>query len=383
MTLFINARFLCQKMSGVQRFAAEIWTAFDRLLDDDPILKMAIGPVIALTPIGQLRSVLWRNISVLQVGQTRGHVWEQGALFRASKNDVLVSLGNAGPLRHAAHIVALHDANIWDIPQAFAPSYRVLHRTSRPILARRAKRLITVSTFSANRLSTHLGVSQNRFSIIPNGANHIDKVVADVDAIKRFGLSPNGYFLSVGNQSPNKNIDRLITAHGLAGSSIPPLVIVGGAVSGLSNDTRQNNERVHVLGRLSDGALRSLYEHAFGFVFPSLYEGFGIPPLEAMQLGTPVLSSNQTAMPEVLQDAPMWFDPMNVEDMANAMQQFSKMPKDERTKMRERAKQVAAQFTWEKSAVLLVQQILSLKATISNGGQGVPHHSVASKRKVS
>lgn len=383
MTVFINARFLCQRLSGVQRFAGEIWNALDQQLDADPVLKSAIGPLVALRPPGDARAVRWRNISLRIVGSSGGHVWEQGALFRSSRDGVLVSLGNTGPMRHPAHILALHDANIWDIPQAFSPSYRLLHRLNRPSLARRAKRLITVSDFSANRLSTCLDIPQSRFVIIPNGADHIEQGPSNPFAIHRYGLKRDGYLLCVGNQSPNKNIGRLIQAHASAGVAVPPLVIVGGTISGLEAELQKTTNEVRVLGRVDDGTLRSLYEGALGFVFPSLYEGFGMPPLEAMQVGTPVLAANRTAMPEILKNAPLWFDPTDVVEMSKVMIQFANLPKGERANMVRRGKDVAEQFTWTRSASLLVQQILSLKASISGGVLDVPHRNTASSRKVS
>jgi glycosyltransferase involved in cell wall biosynthesis len=381
MTTFINARFLSQPLSGVQRFAGEILGALDRQLTANPELAAAIGPIKALHPAGVLRHPKWRLISAQQIGRTRGHVWEQGALLRASKTGILVSLGNAGPLRHPAQILTLHDANIWEIPDAFSPAYKLLHKSMRPMLARRAKRLLTGSKFSATALSGHLGIEVDRFSVIPNGANHILNVAADHSILQEYGLRKNEYLLSVGNLSPNKNIEKLIQAHSLAGASVPPLVVVGGAASGVEMQRLTASSRVRFLGRVSDGALRALYEQALGFVFPSLYEGFGIPPLEAMQLGAPVLASNTTAMPEVLQDGAMFFDPTGVYEMAVSLHQFSNLSNTERSTLIERGTKISAGFTWDKSALLLARQILSLKAIKSSGGQAVRTHNALQRRK--
>lgn len=382
MTVFINARFLCQPLSGVQRFSGEILKALDGLIDGDPTLKRSLGNVVALRPAGQGRATNWRHISVQHVGNTRGHIWEQEALFKASKSGILVSLGNTGPLRHQAQILALHDANIWDIPHAFSSRYRAFHRVIRPILARRAQRLITVSNFSAGRLAQFLDVPVEQFVIVPNGADHILRNVADPWALQRYGLHQNEYLLTVGNQSPNKNITRLIAAHSLAGSSVPPLAVVGGTPAGVGEEIQKLSARVHPLGRVGDGALRSLYENAAGFVFPSLYEGFGIPPLEAMKLGTPVLAAHRTAMPEVLKDGVAWFDPTNSGEMSLALEQFSCLSDVDRINLIRRGKHVADSFTWEQSAQLLIHQILSLKATTTNVALGVHSRNVARLRKV-
>lgn len=377
MTVFINARFLCQTLSGVQRFAGEIVAAMDDLLGSDPAMATAIGPIVALHPDGVLRRPQWRHIDVKQVGRTYGHIWEQGALYRASKDGLLISLGNAGPLRHPAHMVALHDANIWEIPYVFSPGYKMLHKTMRPILARRAKQLLTVSKFSATALSKYLEVPEDRFSIIPNGANHILKAVVEPWVLQEHKLHKQGYLLSVGNHSPNKNVAKLIEAHSLVGPFVPPLVIVGGTASGVEIERLPQNSKVRFLGRVSDGALRALYEQARGFVFPSLYKGFGIPPLEAMQIGTPVLAAYRTAVPEILQDGAMYFDPTDVGKMARALWQFSSLSTVARTDLIARGRNVAAGFTWEKSGMLLAEQILMLKLTGSKGAQ-VPRTKYAS-----
>lgn len=383
MTIYINARFLCQRLSGVQRFASEVLSALDHQLDQDSVLAAAIGPIVALHPDGVLRQPTWRQISAQKIGRTRGHVWEQGALLRASKEGILISLGNSGPLGHPAQILALHDANIWEFPDAFSLRYKMLHKTMRPILARRAQRLLTVSKFSANALSKWLDVPEERFEIVPNGADHIADVALDPWVLQKSGLHQKGYILSVGNLSPNKNIERLIEAHSCAGPLVPPLAVVGGVATGVETQRLKATTRVHFLGRVSDSALRSLYENAAGFVFPSLYEGFGIPPLEAMQLGTPVLAADRTALPEVLQDGAMYFDPTNVQQMALALQQFSGQPNAARLELISRGRKVAASFTWEKSGRLLAAQILSLKATKSSGGQGVHTMHAWPKRKAS
>lgn len=383
MTVFLNARFLCQPLSGVQRFSGEILNALDRLMDDDPMLKTALEPVIALRPVGESRAARWNNISLRRVGTTRGHVWEQGALHTASKTGILVSLGNVGPLRHPAHILALHDANIWDIPHAFSSQYRLLHKSIRPALARRAKGLITVSHFSASRLSYHLGVPQPRFEVIPNGADHILREPAESGVMERHGLVRNGYLLSVGNQSPNKNISRLVEAHSRADPTLPPLVIVGGDTNGTERQVQHASKRVRLLGRVSDASLHGLYKNASGFVFPSLYEGFGIPPLEAMLLGTPVLAAKRTALPEVLKDGAIWFDPTDVDGIANALNQFAAMPTAALSDLKKRGKEIAQEFTWERSARLLASQILALKTTIPNDGRVAQRREIRSKRKAS
>jgi len=351
MSLYINARFLTQPASGVQRYARELLGALDGRLEADPGLRGELGDVVALHP-GGAADPGWARIRLRHLSGGSGHVWEQGALWRATRDGMLLSLGNSGPVLHMAHILALHDANIYDIPEAYSNRYRQWHKLLRPVLARRAAALVTVSRYSAAALGRHLQVPQERFSIVPNSAGHVLRGPKDRLALTDWGLARGGYWLSVGNQSPNKNIARLVAAHRSLGDLVPPLVIAGARAPGLAGGEGAIGARF--LGRVSDGELRALYEGAVGFVFPSLHEGFGIPPLEAMALGVPVLAARAAAMPEVLADAAMWFDPLSVEDMARSLHAFGCVSSDKRAGMIDVGYAQAALYSWEQSADRLV-----------------------------
>ena len=354
MTLYINGRFLTQPVSGVQRYAREIVGALDTRLLASPALRAQLGRVEVLVP-HRVTAPGWRVVQMRVVSGGRGHLWEQGTLFNASKGGVLISLGNSGPLRHRAHVLCLHDANLYDIPQAFDRRYRMAHRMLRPALARRAAALLTVSHHSASALSGHLGVPASRFDIVSNSAEHVLNWPRTPGVLERYGLAHGDYFLSVGNQSPNKNLAALIKAHRRAGKDVPPLVLVGGTVPGLS--LTKTGQGACALGRVPDEDLRALYEGAAGFVFPSLHEGFGIPPLEAMQLGVPVLCARSGAMPQVLGSAPLWFDPLDVQDMARVLRDFSLMDGAGRAALRVMGRATAAQYRWDQSADRLVETV--------------------------
>lgn len=361
MTLYINGRFLTQPVSGVQRYAREIVGALDTRLLTSPALRAQLGRVEVLVP-HRVADPGWRAVQVRIVWGGRGHFWEQGTLFNASRGGVLVSLGNSGPLRHRAHVLCLHDANLYDIPQAFGRRYRMAHRILRPTLARRAAALLTVSRYSASALSRHLGVPVSRFDIVSNSAEHVLKWPQTPGVPERYGLAQGNYLLSVGNQSPNKNLAALVKAHRRAGKDVPPLVLVGQKAPGLTPMTAGRGARA--LGRVPDEDLRALYEGAAGFVFPSLHEGFGIPPLEAMQLGVPVLCARSGAMPEVLGSAPLWFDPLDVQDMARALRDFSRMDGAGRAALRVMGRATAAQYRWDQNADRLVEAVARVSGRV-------------------
>ncbi|KUJ73198.1 hypothetical protein AVO45_15775 [Ruegeria marisrubri] len=362
MTIYVNARFLTQPLSGVQRYARELLAALDRALAADPDLRRRLGPVVALHPAEPVADPGWTVIERRPVPDGNGHLWEQAALARAARDGVLLSLGNSGPLLHRRQVICFHDANVWLVPEAFSLRYRMLHRVLRPQLARRAAALITVSRYSASELAARLRVGTDRFSVIPNSAVHIRSVAPDASALQRHGLKRAGYLLTVGNRSSNKNISRLVAAHRLAGPALPQLVIAGGAVPGLARAGDETGARF--LGRVTDGELRALYEGAAGFVFPSLYEGFGIPPLEAMELGVPVLAARDSALPEVLGGAPIWFDPRDEVDMARALRNFAGLSTADRAAMVAAGRKRALAFTWEASAARLAKLLEQLQQPV-------------------
>jgi glycosyltransferase involved in cell wall biosynthesis len=346
--LAVNGRFLTQPLSGVQRYALEILTALDRLLPADcaPIPVLHPGPPLSEPPV-------WRILRPTPAGPLTGHLWEQVALARAARRRRLLSLCGAGPLLHRDQIIAIHDANIWDMPDSFSLLYRCFHATMRPRLAARARATVTVSHSAARALAPRLGVPPARLHVIPNAASHLVRIAPDAETLGRYGLAKQGYFLAIGNLSPNKNLARLAAAHARAQAAdpvLPPLAIAGAAASGLATALLSPRPGLYLLGRVTDAELRALMVGAQAFLWPALSEGFGIPPLEAMACGLPVLSSNTSAMPEVLGDAPLWFDPRDAGDIARALATFAAMPAAGRAAMVARGHARAATYAWEDSA---------------------------------
>lgn len=346
--LSVNGRFLTQPMSGVQRYAHELLTALDRLLPADhaPVPVWHPGPALTHPPE-------WRILHPLPLAGSRGHLWEQWSLARAARGTRLISLCGSGPILQSDQILVIHDANIWDAPESFSPRYRRFHAVMRPRLARRLRATATVSHAAAAALAPRLGLPVKRLDVVPNAAGHLANIPPDPAILARHSLLPGGFYLTIGNQSPNKNLARLVAAHAAAARQrpgLPPLAIAGGMAPGLAAAPLTAQDGNVLLGRVSDGALRALYDSARAFVWPALSEGFGIPPLEAMALGLPVLSSSSSAMPEVLGDAPIWFDPHDAADMTRAIMTFEALGPKARASMVARGRNRAAAYAWEDSA---------------------------------
>jgi glycosyltransferase involved in cell wall biosynthesis len=341
-TVFINGRFLTQPLSGVQRYAGEMVRALDRRTG-------AADRYILLTPKGADASSLdLRSIPVRPVGGGRGHLWEQTALAWAARRGQLLSLGGAGPILHPRQRVVIHDAAVFRHPEHFRRSYAAFHRVLGRVLARRAA-LGTVSRFSREELATVLNLSAARITIVPNGADHLrrapphDSTSADLDLTRR------PYFVALGNLAPNKNAAVMIRALGRLPDPDLRLVLIGApAPAVFDRSDPASNPRILFAGRRTDAEVAALLRGARALVFASLYEGFGIPPLEAFAHDCPVIASDIAAVREVCGDAPDYFDPRDDAALADHMAALLRAGPTPQRLARGRAR--LAFYTWDQSA---------------------------------
>ena len=348
----INGRFLTQGMTGVQRFATEIVAAADALAlaGDWPAARV-------LHPAGAREAGL-HAFSAEAVGARSGQAWEQIDLPRARGDDFLVNLGNTAPLFGGARqAVVIHDAGAFDTPDSYSFAFRSWYRLLQRRLARSGAKILTVSQFSRTRIALALGVDAASIGVLPEGGEHVLRTPADSAVLARHGLKPARYALVVGNPAAHKNLSALTAAadalgrHGLvlavAGAADPAVFRSGGGVAA---------EAARVLGRVSDAELRALYENALCLIFPSRYEGFGLPPLEAMVCGCPVIAAHAGAVPEVCGPAALWFDPAQPATLREALLRL--IEEDGlREGMRAAGLARARDFTWEKAARELLAQL--------------------------
>jgi glycosyltransferase involved in cell wall biosynthesis len=220
---------------------------------------------------------------------------------------------NAPLVALSRYVFTVHDLNHLDLAANSGFLKRLYYRVVLRRACRRAARVLTVSEFSRGRIIQWSGVAPSQ---VVNVGNGVSAPFGPSGAAYRPGYR---YLFCVGNRKSHKNELRLLQAFGAA--PIDPairLLFSGWASPELSAQVRDLGlaERVHFLGRLEDEALAEIYRGAVALVFPSLYEGFGLPVLEAMACGTPVLTSNQTALPEVAGDAALLVDPLDCASIA-------------------------------------------------------------------
>lgn len=304
-SLVVNTRILQSHTTGVQRYLLELLSRMPEVERVSPVEKMA---------------------------GVRGHVWEQFRLPVSCRGKLLWSPSNTGPLAVRNQVVTIHDVAPLDHPEWMNPRFAAWYRFLIPRLARRVKHIIVVSEFTRQRLITHSRIDPDKVTVVHCGVDARfqpqgqEAIVAARTALQ---LPTGRYVLSVGSLEPRKNLGRLLLAWERLLPELPPdvwLVLAGARGKNLVfadvPELKQLPERVFMSGYVPDEMLPALYAGAMAFVYPSTYEGFGLPPLEAMACGTPVLTGNRASLPEVVGDAGVMVDPFSVEDIADGLRQL-------------------------------------------------------------
>jgi glycosyltransferase involved in cell wall biosynthesis len=226
-------------------------------------------------------------------------------------------------------------------------------------IAARAPRSLAVSHFSAREAAECFGAPAERLRITTEGWQHLQRVSADERVLDRHGLRGVPFALAVSSPTPSKNFAAIASAVELLGADAPRCVVVGAADDAVFRSADQGDDRADPLlrvGYVSDAELKALYQHAACFVFPSFYEGFGIPPLEAMACGCPVLASTAPAVREVCGDAAAYFDPARPNQLAERLRAVLADPAL-RDDMRRAGLERVTAYSWQRAASLSLSAI--------------------------
>lgn len=358
--LILNSRFLMRPPTGVDRVAAELICALDR-----HGLPPGLGDWRALRPAGPMAEVQNRPPQILENqhvsgSRWKGNLWEQLTLARVAPEDWLLSLCNIGPVLRRRQVVMLHDAQVFRAPESYSQGFRSWYHALQPRLARRAAMVLTVSHHAKAELE-HFGVvPQGKARVVPNGADHILRTAADPGVLHQQSLTPGAYFLAIGSLASHKNIALLAQAAQNRADTAVPLVIAGGGNANVFADAGiSSSQDIRLVGRVTDAELRALYENATALVFPSLTEGFGLPPVEAMFCGCPVIASTGGAVPEVCGEAAFLVDPQDLGGWTAAMTRMAD-DTDLRTRLIQAGYKRAATFTWANAAAVLSEHLSQL-----------------------
>ena len=316
--------------------------------------------------------------------------------------DLLHVTYNAPPLCPCPTVVTIHDISFEHYPQFFSPRDRLILKTLVPLSARRARRIITVSEHAKREIMACYNIAADKIAVTYEAAGEQFRPITDPAALQtvrtKYGIPDGPFILALGNLQPRKNIQRLVEAFARVGNSQQStvnseqstvkngqsfqnavhcslstvhcsLVIAGKAQwreSEIFQSVRDHGleDAVILPGYVDDADLPALYSAATVFVYPSLYEGFGLPPLEAMACGTPVISSNAASLPEVVGDAALSIDPTDIDALAQALVEV--LSSQERQEdLRQRGLRRVAQFSWDRCAtetLSVYREVLSMES---------------------
>lgn len=346
-----GSRLTVGARTGTETYTYQLLTALAKLDLPDPVRVYLnrTSPPADLPPIGKPVCLpftrLWTHLRLS---------WE----MQRHPPDVLFVPAHVIPLRHPRSVVTIHDLGYLHFPDAHpAKSRRMLDWTTR-WSARIATRMIAISDATKRDMIANYDIPDARIAVIPHGVSP-DFRPADPEAVltvrSKYHL-PERYILAVGTVQPRKNLGRLAAALSLvARAGLPHHLVIAGKPGWLANNVKAElrasgmRSRLSLLGYVAAEDLPALYSGADAFCFPSLYEGFGLPVLEAMACGTPVVASNTSAIPEVAGEAAILVSPTDVRELGAAL---VRVLADElrRRELIDRGRQRAGIFTWERTA---------------------------------
>jgi glycosyltransferase involved in cell wall biosynthesis len=359
--IYINGRFLTQRVTGVQRYALETLKAMDDQLHQSQGEAAKLGNAFKWTllappgtPVPALKCMAFKT-----VGRFKGHLWEQVDLPWHASKGLLLGFGFTGPLMHKHQVITIHDAAVVRVPEAYSARFRLAYSTLLSVLSKRAVAVVAVSQHSAREAIACFGAPPARVHVSTEGWQHLSHVGIDDSLIKQHGLDEKPFLLAVSSPTPNKNFKCIANAMNLLGDHAPICAVAGGMNLDIFQQDNAQHPKLIRLGYVSDEQLKALYQQAHAFVFPSFYEGFGIPPLEAMSLGCPVIGSTADAVVEVCGNAALFFDPHSPQALAEHIQTLFRQPQLHADLVQKGLKRSEV-FSWDEAATRMLALIKQL-----------------------
>ena len=345
--LYINGRFLTRPMTGVERFAYHICKA----------MAAQQLPFTIICPQARIQDCYdVSELKIIHFGRGHSHLWEQCVLplfFIGKKDDVIVSFTGLGPVLISHKVMTIHDLSFLEHPSWFSKTYYWWYKIMTPLAVKTSQHIITVSNYSKQEiLRWYPFVRQDHIHVTYNAADRqlFHPLPQAVKPVERF-------MLAVASLDPRKNFSRLVEA--FAAITDCQLYIVGSnhrAFNKEDHDAKSYNN-IHYLGRVSDEELVRLYNEAVGFISPSLYEGFGLPLLEAMSCGCPVLASDIPASREVCGNAALYFDSHDTDAIRQAIVHFLTLSDEDRQALQTAGLENAKRFSWTDAAQAIINLV--------------------------
>ncbi len=380
MTIYVNARFLTQQITGVQRYAIEL---SKRLKEIRPDIRF-------IAPYNIMHQDIAEYLGVEVTGRFTGHLWEQIELplyLKNKKSPYLINLANLSPLLYNKTIFTIFDLSFIENPGWFSKYYYYFYRFTVPLLAKKAHLIITISEFSKKEIINYLKIPESKIKVIHcapadfflnesninanmrgipttqslQGQRSSSPFISPVElpAVPKtefLGLPVNkydDYIMALSSIDPRKNFTGLINSFNNISNKTIKLIIIGSINRVFrQNELKKNidsNPNIIFTGYIPDNKLPDLFRNAKLFIYPSYYEGFGIPPLEAMACGCPTIVSNTSSLPEVCGDASYYINPYDVDDITKGI---NEVLTDNRLRNRliQKGYKRIKHYSWNKSA---------------------------------
>ncbi|NLH39211.1 MAG: glycosyltransferase family 4 protein [Elusimicrobia bacterium] len=350
--IFINSRFLTQKITGSQRFAIEI---------SKQLKKLEPEKFVFVTPKDIVHKDLAKELDAKIIGFNTGHIWEQIDLplyLKKNGSPLLLNLVNTAPIFYKNKIVTIMDLSWKHFSYAVSKKFYLWYSFLIPKIAKNSKLILSISEFSRKNLVKELHINLTKIEIISCSIS---------DSFKPLNFNREKIILSVGSLQPYKNLLSLIKAFIKLKNENKlkdyKLVLIGGqnkkALKSVDFSDYLSRDDIKFTGYIPDEKLIEYYNKASLFVLPSFFEGFGIPPLEAMACGCPCVVSNAASLPEVCGDAAYYVDPYDINDIAKGIEKVLTDDKLRDELVRKGFKNVK-RFSWESSAQKVIEILKTL-----------------------
>lgn len=313
--ILINGNFLCRNLTGIERFAFETCRNLDLLLQNDDIS--------ILVPANARSIPDFKKIKIIRAKKTIKSfpLWDMGFFARTCKElrATALDFSNTAPLGKSCGIAFLHDIYAASRSEDFISlkdrMIRFYSKISYHNITKNAKLILTVSNFSKSEIQKIYKIPDEKIRVVPNGWDHFKTIETNEKIFEKFPqLKEKDFYFTLGSLSKRKNL-RWIASYAEKHHD-EMFAVSGKAISGLVAPelaSLQNLKNVALLGYVADGEVKALMQKCKAFIFPSYYEGFGIPPLEALSCGAQVIVSNITSLTEIYGKTAHYIDPFNTD----------------------------------------------------------------------